>query len=56
DIIIQDLGDRITQIENRLNISDLTPEPPGDLYSCSYKESKECLGGLSGINKDGPIA
>ncbi len=45
----QALKDRITQIENALNISDVTVsiESETDLYSCSYKESRECLGGLS---------
>lgn len=47
------LKDRISVIENMLNISDVTSEPESELYSCSYKESRECLGGLSAVNKDG---
>ncbi|KKN05839.1 hypothetical protein LCGC14_1083190, partial [marine sediment metagenome] len=48
------LEERITRIENMLNISDTTipSEPETDLYRCSYKEDRECLGGLSNVNKE----
>ncbi len=54
EVRIQELENRVQVIENNLDITDLTipQEPETDLYSCSYKESKECLGGLSGLNRD----
>ena len=51
----QMLKDRITVIETMLNISDISipEESETDLYRCSYKEDRECLGGLSALNKEG---
>lgn len=50
------LKPRVRTLEDKLNITDVTqPEPPEAeviLYSCSHKESRECLGGLSGLNKN----
>lgn len=50
------LTNRIQSIEDTLNITDTTvvelPLSETQLYSCTTKESKECLGGLSGLNKN----
>ncbi len=41
------LETRIENLELVLNITDDTKADEKQLYSCSYKESRECLGGLS---------